>query len=70
MGFDRTDFAIRRPLSSVNKCTEMLSDLLKATQQLNLPSIPSQVRLLMKSYSFLREAVPGTLCARGGEALL
>ncbi|XP_045729325.1 sterol O-acyltransferase 2 [Mirounga angustirostris] len=26
-----------------------------------------QVRLLMKSYSFLREAVPGTLCARVGE---
>ncbi|XP_075863408.1 sterol O-acyltransferase 2 isoform X2 [Microcebus murinus] len=26
-----------------------------------------QVRLLMKSYSFLREAVPGTLRARGGE---
>ncbi|XP_047722214.1 sterol O-acyltransferase 2 isoform X3 [Prionailurus viverrinus] len=28
-----------------------------------------QVRLLMKSYSFLREAVPGTLCARGGEGM-
>ncbi|XP_029811737.1 sterol O-acyltransferase 2 isoform X3 [Suricata suricatta] len=28
-----------------------------------------QVRFLMKSYSFLREAVPGTLCARRGEAM-
>ncbi|CAK7299245.1 Sterol O-acyltransferase 2 [Vulpes lagopus] len=28
-----------------------------------------QVRLLMKSYSFLREAVPGTLCARVGEGM-
>lgn len=56
-------------LSSVNERTEMLSDLLKATQQCNLPSLPSQVRFLMKSYSFLREAVPGTVCARVGEAL-
>ncbi|KAI4546621.1 hypothetical protein MG293_003176, partial [Ovis ammon polii] len=28
-----------------------------------------QVRLLMKSYSFLRETVPGTLRARGGEGI-
>ncbi|KAB0396859.1 hypothetical protein E2I00_016280, partial [Balaenoptera physalus] len=28
-----------------------------------------QVRLLMKSYSFLREIVPGTLRARGGEGI-
>ncbi|KAM9228781.1 sterol O-acyltransferase 2 [Dugong dugon] len=28
-----------------------------------------QVRLLMKSYSFLREAVPGTLHTRGGEGI-
>lgn len=56
-------------LSSVTEPTEMLSDSLKATQQRNLPSLPSQVRFLMKSYSFLREAVPGTLCARVGEAL-
>eukprot|EP00071_Canis_lupus_P033625 XP_022267182.1 sterol O-acyltransferase 2 [Canis lupus familiaris] len=28
-----------------------------------------QVRLLMKSYSFLREALPGTLCARVGEGM-
>ncbi|XP_013376482.1 PREDICTED: sterol O-acyltransferase 2 isoform X3 [Chinchilla lanigera] len=29
-----------------------------------------QVRLLMKSYSFLRETVPGTLRVRGGEGVL
>ncbi|XP_014641995.1 PREDICTED: sterol O-acyltransferase 2 [Ceratotherium simum simum] len=28
-----------------------------------------QVRLLMKSYSFLREAVPGIFCARGGRGI-
>ncbi|XP_029422057.1 sterol O-acyltransferase 2 isoform X1 [Nannospalax galili] len=28
-----------------------------------------QIRLLMKSYSFLREALPGTLCARGDTSI-
>jgi hypothetical protein len=45
-----------------------VSDLFRATQQLGFLSILPQVRLLMKSYSFLREAVPGTLSAREGEA--
>lgn len=57
-------------LSEVTQSTERLSDLLKATQQLGLPSTLPQVRFLMKSYSFLREAVPGTLRARRGEAFI
>lgn len=55
-------------LSPINESTERLSDLLEATQYLNLFSIPSQVRFLMKSYSFLRETVPGTLGTGRGEA--